>query len=850
MSAKYMPNVRCPTGVDCKTPCVTLAGTGLGGSLIDLTGVDSINFNQNGCDQAIACSDESFYAKNPRVCYKFCKNNPNACNLGPNVCQKATIGGIVANLFNDALGGINALNYGGCDLYCQDNPGLCDLNSNCSIIMNDPNLYNTYKSKGLLACGKYCMTKNSSCGLSTLCSNSSNYTDPRCIDYCKQTGDCDVALATYCNDINNVNNKSLCKDYYCTMVNPAACQASKIQYCKDNITDPVCRDFCSNGCSISVNGLTTGCSITNQCDDAAITYCSKVLNPKCSDPVAYSAMSARDKADCDFCSCINSSLSSYGNPACIDANCLQRGGYQTMGMKQVASNGGCPTCMQIINASGQYFSINGVTQQMNCAGGKVTSFTQVAQPLALVAKYSMKWKTSSQGTSANNTGNVIPGIDVRNAAFISELPTSFSGMSQSDIISIWVQVFNVMGEFNYDTTNNLRPYTLSDAKYFINRSVGGASGSYSAIYSNLVSQYNSYPLTDPSSIFFTGTNSSLSANGYNVAVNISTQIASEIAALKQVQSQQAAALAAQQAAALAAQQAASSNSPTVTGNNSSPSTTSTSGSNTVPTTNPLTNPTVSTNPLSQSGSSVSGSSSTVNPNATSSSSVNNSSNSTGSTTNPTLANGNNNGASVSGSTTVVIPSTIQNYSNTPTSYTTPSTTDTPSVSNVFTPVTNPLFGGSNTGTGTPSVNPLFGGSSSDPGIYNQNGSLTSSTTSSGRTPSVGTTGTGQVSSAGTNLSGDSITTPTIPNTNTYTPGSLVGSVGSTTVGSAGDTSNTNGSGTYDKSGKTTTNKSSNYTMIIVLIVFVMIISIALFMRSSSKGGSNSSYETTNKKILY
>ena len=834
MSATYMPTVQCPSGVDCKTPCTTLAGRGLGGSLIDLTGVDSINFNQNGCNQSIACSDGSFYSKNPRVCYKYCKNNPGACSLGPNVCQKATVGGIVANLFNSALGGINALNYGSCDLYCQDNPDLCDLNNNCSIIMNDPNLYNTYKSRGLIACSKYCMSKNSPCGLSKLCSNTSNYGDPRCIDYCKQTGDCDVALASYCNDINNVNDKSICKDYYCTMVNPAACQAAKVQYCKDNITDPVCRDFCSNGCNISVNGITTGCNITNQCDDAAITYCSKVNNPKCSDPVEYAAMSSKDKANCDFCSCINSSLSEYGNPACIDANCLQRGGYQTMGMKQVASNGGCPTCMQIINASGQYFSINGVTQQMNCSGGKVSSFTQVEQPLALVAKYSMKWKTSSQGSSANNTGNVIPGVNVRNSAFISELPTSFSGMSQSDIINIWTQVFNVMGEYNYDTTNNLRPYTLTDAKYFIDKSIGGSTGSYSAIYSNLVSQYNSYPLTNQSSIFYTGSGSSLSSNGYNVAVNISTQIASEITTLKQVQ--------AQQAAALAAQQAALSKSPTVTGNNSSPSTTSTNGSNTIPATNPLLNPTVSTNPLSQSGSSVSGSSAVVSPNATSSPAVSTSSDSTGSTTNPTLANGNNNGSSISGSTTVVSPSTLQNYSNNPTTNTTtkPTTTTTPSYNTTDTPIF-----GSDTNL-APSTNPLFGvtsnpssSSSNNNNLYNQNGSLASVTdgvgTGSNSSPSY-SSGSGQVSSSGDTLAGDSITTPlNSKGTDDYNPGSLVKSVGNKTTG-AGDSSTTG------KTIVTSKSSSNNFMIIIFIMTIILVIIVAVYMSKKKKGGSDRYYD--------
>ena len=818
-----MPTQQCPTGVDCKTPCTTLAGTGLGGSLIDLTGVDSINFNQNGCNQLIACSDESFYAKNPRVCYKFCKNNPAACGLGPNVCQKATIGGIVANLFSSALGGINALNYGGCDLYCQDNPSLCDLSTNCTTIMSDPNLYNTYKSKGLLACGKYCMTKNSPCGLSTLCSNSSNYGDPRCIDYCKETGDCDTALATYCNDINNVNSKSICKDYYCTMVNPAACQAAKIQYCQNNITDPVCRDFCSNGCSISVNGLTTGCSITNQCDSAAISYCGKVLNPKCSDPVAYAAMSAKDQADCDFCSCINSSLSAYGNPACIDANCLEKGGYQTMGMKQIAANGSCPSCMQIINASGQYFSINGVTQQMNCAGGKVSSFTQVAQPLALVAKYSMKWKTSSQGSSANNTGNVIPGVDVRNAAYISELPTSFSGMAQSDIISIWTQVFNVMGEFNYDTTNTFKLFSITDAQYFIDKSIGGATGSYSSIYSNLVSQYTSYPLTDTLSIYYTGNNSSLSSNGYNVAVNISTQIASEITALKQVQAQQAALLAAQQAAALAAQKGSVSSNPTSTGNNSSPSTLSSNGSNTTPATNPLLNPTVSTNPLSQTGSSVSGSSATVSPSATSSEAINNSTNTTGSTNNPTLANGNNNGSSVSGSTTVVPPSTLQSYSNNP--VTPPSTTGSSSSSSdsssstgsssppAFVPITNPLFG-------TPST------SSTNSGLYNQNGSLSSVTTPSGSTPSVGSnsgTGNGPVSSSGSSLSGDSVNTPVNPNSgsaaNTTPSGSLVGSKTTSASGTISGTGTGNYGSSSSSAGSSSTSKSNTTMYIMICLLY-------------------------------
>jgi hypothetical protein len=513
MSLEYIPYYSCPDGVDCKTPCITLAGKSRDGSIYNVDGTENINFNQNGCNQAIACSDQQFYLNNPRVCYKFCSKNPDACALGSSVC-KSTTDTIIKAIQDKILSFKDALSYSGCDLYCQDNPDACGLKTSCNKIMSDPNLYKDYTDKNLIACNKYCMVKNSPCGLSTFCANSANYNDPRCIDYCRITGDCDNGLATYCNDINNVDSKSVCKNYYCSIKNPAACQNAKLNYCKGNITDPICMDFCSGGCSATVDGISTDCAVTSQCDVAAISYCKSVDQNRCNDINIYSNMSADEKRKCDFCSCINSSLSPYGNPACIDPICLQRGGYQTRGMMEMVKNKNCPSCMQIINTTGSYVSVNGVTQQMNCSNGKTVSLVKVPEPMALVGKYSLKWKTIQQGSTSVTT--TIPPDNVRYEMFLGELPTDFNSMMQSDIQLIWVKIFNVMGEFNYDINGSPQHFTTVDGKDFL-IATGGSVGKYSYVYYNILQQFKSYPSNNNLSIFYTGMNSSLSDLGSEVA---------------------------------------------------------------------------------------------------------------------------------------------------------------------------------------------------------------------------------------------------------------------------------------------------------------------------------------------
>lgn len=535
----------CPGGVDCTTPCVTLAGTGVGGNIHDLTGADSINFNQNGCDQSIACSNQQFYANNPRVCYNYCKKNPGACSIGPNACAatNADATSIIGKILNSIFGGKQPLQQPGCDYWCQDNPAACQLNTVCPQLLSSPDAYNAYKATGNVACTTYCNSATGdNCGFKALCDNSANYDDPRCIDYCMATHNCDGKLAAYCNDPNNIYSKPICSNYYCSVVNPSGCQQAKMNYCMNNITDPKCRDFCKNGCSVTTStggggSLTTGCNITSQCDNAAITYCAAVAarmkknGIDCSDPTVRATLSGQDLSDCNFCSCINSQLSTFGSPVCLDAYCQQSAGYTTNSMNLMLSSGNCPSCMQIVNGGGSYFSINGITQQMTCNGAKPVGLVSVPAPMALVGKYSSKWMVINQGSGGGAVSNNVPTFNARMNAFISELPPTFSVLTQADIQKIWVQIFNAMGELNYDDKGVLQDFTPSQAQALYTLSLSNTSSNpYQYAYQNLSSQYSTPGPSNTTSPFYIGVGTSLSSRGMNVAQIMGSILASQIAA--------------------------------------------------------------------------------------------------------------------------------------------------------------------------------------------------------------------------------------------------------------------------------------------------------------------------------
>lgn len=137
----------------------------------------------------------------------------------------------------------------------------------------------------------------------------------------------------------------------CGMYAPGsdACKQNMLSYCATHMNSPVCQKWCTDR--------------PGQCDTIARAYCATNKDA--------------------FCSCLNSVLNDtrYGaNPACLDQNCINLGGYRTAAMTS-----GCPAltvtnCQQINQiAAGGQIALNMFNFEQNCGSKTQTQTTQAPQ---------------------------------------------------------------------------------------------------------------------------------------------------------------------------------------------------------------------------------------------------------------------------------------------------------------------------------------------------------------------------------------------------------------------------------------------------------------------------------------
>jgi hypothetical protein len=255
-------------------------------------------------------------------------------------------------------------------------------------------------------CPKYCLSsldRAKECGLLARCVNG-NDSDAGCQSLCASQllgYPCDaMRLQTFCAIPANMTNP-LCKDY-CSR-KPVECLKARTTYCKSNIMDPQCADFARNTYSVTdSSGVSTSFGQRADLDATALALCDSVKQELMARnliyPIDYDTISKDPelKKRVDFCSCILSPIGDFGQPGCADTRC-QISGWKTQNMVDVA----CASCMQIINASGSFINISGNMQTMTCGaadsgGGSAVKYSNVPQEMLLAAKYSQIWRTSQR----------------------------------------------------------------------------------------------------------------------------------------------------------------------------------------------------------------------------------------------------------------------------------------------------------------------------------------------------------------------------------------------------------------------------------------------------------------------
>jgi hypothetical protein len=367
----------------------------------------------------VMCSDMKFALDNPKVCWGVISQEYN-----PDIFAALGSGdGILTPLGDAACSQINP---------DGSYNSFCNLGKSCSLASRYERSTN--------ACPRFCLANANnarSCGLYEKCLNT-NSSDKQCQDFCnsKSLGfPCDsTRLQSFCANIDNINNP-LCQSY-CER-NPIVCKNSKKNYCMNNITDPRCKDFCSQTWSISEsfngsNSVTTS-SLQSECDVKASNFCDQVRDELAirgfTYPGDYDRLPADLKSKVDFCSCFLSPLGQFGQPACIDARC-QRLGWQTQGMRDIVSSRSCASCVNIVNAVGNYIDLNGITQQMQCTGDNTVEFQNIKDTMRLSAKYIAQWRVMDN--TSNRFVQNIPPIPTRVARFLADplmLPNSSSNIS-------------------------------------------------------------------------------------------------------------------------------------------------------------------------------------------------------------------------------------------------------------------------------------------------------------------------------------------------------------------------------------------------------------------------------------
>ncbi len=292
----------------------------------------------------------------------------------------------------------------------------CKIASACS----DVDRYN----KATTVCPKYCLSsieKSKECGLFNKCINNGG-SDKQCVDFCNSKVlkyPCDaVRLQTFCANVDNMNNP-LCVSY-CER-NPAVCKLNTKAYCLNNITDPKCKNFCAQKWTVNDSNSTTTSSLQSECDVKASEYCDQVRKELALRgyvyPDDYDNMPQDLKDKVNFCSCFLSPIGQYGQPACIDTRCQQLG-WKTEGMLNILETGSCAPCVSIVNATGSYININGVTQQLQCSSSGNATYTSVKDTMRLSAKYIDKWRLLNSAT--NRYVQNIPSLESRINILLSD----------------------------------------------------------------------------------------------------------------------------------------------------------------------------------------------------------------------------------------------------------------------------------------------------------------------------------------------------------------------------------------------------------------------------------------------
>jgi hypothetical protein len=429
------------------------------------------NFGPNA-NPDIACLVAEFFLDNPRVAYSRC--DPTATNL--NTCAKLVElckmpGGFDIKFPTAA---IIAMAY---EKANYDKPTLRDKRFGLNTACANPALWDN--SISAAPCRARCLNNLSdakSCGLDKYCTFD-KLGRKVCLDYCssdKTRFPCESILETYCDNIDNINSEQ-CKRF-CTR-HPAKCKSRLQKYCSENITDPRCLDFCGmKWTTKGADGVSTEETNQQQCDDAARAYCNNVKKYLADKglvyPLDYDKMSPADKKLCDFCSCLLSPLGEYGQVACIDTKC-QASGYQTQGMRQLATTAGnCASCLQVVSGSGKFWQINGVTQQMSCtpnsSNGQGVAFKPVTPSQDLIARAMIKWR---QPAKLNNTDIVVHVPDsfidrLRDIIFLSSTttnPDTFKSLTPEQRVSEWIKVVNAIAEFHINANGNIKPFSGEDA---------------------------------------------------------------------------------------------------------------------------------------------------------------------------------------------------------------------------------------------------------------------------------------------------------------------------------------------------------------------------------------------------
>lgn len=342
------------------------------------------------------CADQSFFNANPHACKAMLERakstDPSINTRARAVFRNLEVGdnykSRAAEVFGTMIDGSG--NYAAAGLFDPSVP--------CSTKAR-------YDAAPYL-CPLFCLSSQANafkCGLGTQCLTEGQST-PQCVDYCnssdiaKSNGGkypCDaVRLQAECSRIGNFDTP-LCKGYFAR--NPTKAYDFKLAHCTGNISDPVCKDYAA--ATYTNQDTTTGTSVTfsmqEQLDSVAQSFCAKLKADLAAAnlvyPIDYNKMTPEMQARCDFCACLISPIGEFGQPTCADTRC-QATGWRTAGMKDVTKS--CASCMQIINAAGNFINLAGNTQTMTCGGdgGNVVQYGTIPEEQKMAAKYSQQWR--------------------------------------------------------------------------------------------------------------------------------------------------------------------------------------------------------------------------------------------------------------------------------------------------------------------------------------------------------------------------------------------------------------------------------------------------------------------------